>query len=110
MKALAKERQRRYDSAIGLANDIERFINHEPVSAGPPSAAYRLRKFVRRNRGRVIAASMVLLALVGGIIGHDSGNFRGEQAERDCSRPPETGRGAARPERQGQRDPVVGLP
>ena len=50
MKALAKERQRRYDSAIGLANDIERFINHEPVSAGPPSAAYRLRKFVRRNR------------------------------------------------------------
>jgi eukaryotic-like serine/threonine-protein kinase len=69
MKALAKERQRRYDSAIGLANDIERFINHEPVSAGPPSAAYRLRKFVRRNRGGVIAASGVLLALIGGIIG-----------------------------------------
>ena len=69
MKALAKERQRRYDSAIGLANDIERFINHEPVSAGPPSAVYRLRKFVRRNRGGVIAASIVLLALVGGIIG-----------------------------------------
>ena len=39
MKALAKERERRYDSAIGLANDIERFVNHEPVSAGPPSSA-----------------------------------------------------------------------
>ncbi len=69
MKALAKERHMRYDSAIGLANDIERFINHEPVSAAPPSAAYRLRKFVRRNRGGVIAASLVLLTLVGGIIG-----------------------------------------
>ena len=52
MKALAKERERRYDSAIGLANDVERFLNHEPVTAGPPTAAYRLRKFVRRNRGR----------------------------------------------------------
>jgi eukaryotic-like serine/threonine-protein kinase len=69
MKALAKDRQRRYDSAIGLANDIERFTNHEPVSAGPPTAAYRLMKFMRRNRGRVIAASLVILALVGGIIG-----------------------------------------
>jgi len=69
MKALAKDRQRRYDSAIGLANDIERFTNHEPVSAGPPTAAYRLMKFLRRNRGRVIAASLMLLALVGGIIG-----------------------------------------
>ena len=62
MKALAKERQRRYDSAIGLANDVERFTNHEPVSAGPPGAAYRARKFVRRNRGKVVAASLVLLA------------------------------------------------
>ncbi len=69
MKALAKDRQRRYDSAIGLANDIERFTNHEPVSAGPPTASYRLRKFLRRNRGPVIAASLVLLALVAGIIG-----------------------------------------
>jgi serine/threonine protein kinase len=69
MKALAKERDRRYDSAIGLANDIERYTNHEPVSAGPPTARYRLGKFVRRNRGRVVAASLVLLALVGGVVG-----------------------------------------
>ncbi len=60
MKALAKERDRRYESAIGLADDIERFTNHEPVSAGPPTARYRLRKFVRRNRGRVVAAALVL--------------------------------------------------
>ena len=69
MKALAKDRQRRYASAIGLADDIERFTNHEPVSAGPPTASYRLGKFLRRNRGRVIAASLVLLALVVGVIG-----------------------------------------
>ena len=69
MKALAKERDRRYDSAIGLANDVERFLNHEPVTAGPPTAAYRMRKFVRRNRGRVVAAALVLLALVVGIVG-----------------------------------------
>ncbi len=69
MKALAKERERRYDSAIGLGNDVERFVNHEPVSAGPPTAAYRLRKFVRRNRAQVAAAALVLLALVLGVVG-----------------------------------------
>ncbi|MCX7667161.1 MAG: serine/threonine protein kinase, partial [Gemmataceae bacterium] len=53
MKALAKERDRRYETANGFARDIERFLNHEPVSAGPPSAAYRLKKFVRRNRPQV---------------------------------------------------------
>ena len=73
MKALAKERNRRYDSAIGLANDIERFTNHEPVSAGPPTSGYRMRKFVRRNRGRVIAASLVLVSLVGGVVGTSLG-------------------------------------
>ncbi len=69
MKALAKERNRRYDSAIGLANDIERFTNHEPVSAGPPTAGYRIRKFIRRNRVQVAAAALVLLALIGGVAG-----------------------------------------
>ena len=57
MKALAKERERRYESAIGLAQDVERFLNHEPVAAGPPTASYRLRKFVRRNRAQVMAAA-----------------------------------------------------
>jgi eukaryotic-like serine/threonine-protein kinase len=52
-----------------MAQDIERFANHEPVSAGPPTAAYRFKKFVRRNRAQMVATSLVLLALVGGIIG-----------------------------------------
>jgi serine/threonine protein kinase len=69
MKALAKERHRRYESAIALAQDLERFTNHEPVSAGPPTASYRLRKFVRRNRPQVVAAALVLLALLTGIMG-----------------------------------------
>jgi WD40 repeat protein/serine/threonine protein kinase len=69
MKAMAKERDRRYETANGFAKDIERFLNHEPVTAGPPTMAYRLRKFVRRNRGSVFAASLVLLALAAGLIG-----------------------------------------
>jgi eukaryotic-like serine/threonine-protein kinase len=68
MKALAKQRDRRYATAVDLASDIERFTNHEPVSAGPPTAAYRFAKFVRRNRGAVIAASLILVALAGGAI------------------------------------------
>ncbi len=82
MKALAKERQRRYDSAIGLANDLERFANHEPVSAGPPSSGYRLRKFVRRNRPQVVGACLVLLALVGGVIGTTLGLLEARRQQR----------------------------
>ena len=89
MKALAKERQRRYESAIALSQDIERFTNHEPVSAGPPTAAYRLRKFVRRNRPQVVAASLVLLALVGGIVGTTLGLV---EARRQTAEPPSTRR------------------
>ena len=85
MKALAKERQRRYESPIAFSQDIERFLNHEPVSAGPPTAAYRFKKFVRRNRPQVVAASLVLLVLVGGIIGTTLGLFeaRRQTAEAD---------------------------
>src|SRR6516162_6743870 len=48
LKSLAKERDRRYETAIGFAKDIERFLNHEPVTAGPPTAGYRLRKLTRK--------------------------------------------------------------
>ena len=69
LKALAKERERRYDTANGFAKDVERFLNHEPVTAGPVSAGYRLKKFVQRHRGQVIAASLVLFVLLAGIVG-----------------------------------------
>jgi serine/threonine protein kinase/Tfp pilus assembly protein PilF len=78
LKALAKERDRRYETANGFARDIERFLNNEPVTAGPPTAAYRLRKFVRRNRGPVAAAAAVLVALLGGLITASYGFYRAD--------------------------------
>jgi serine/threonine protein kinase len=68
MKALVKEREHRYQTANALAADIDRFLNDQPVLAGPPSLSYRLRKFIRRNRSQVVAAALVLLALIAGII------------------------------------------
>ena len=59
MKALEKDRNRRYETANDLAMDLQRYLDGEPVSAHPPSATYRLRKFVRRHRGLVIGASVV---------------------------------------------------
>ncbi len=69
MQALEKDRNRRYDSAAALAGDVERYLNDEPVLAGPPSAAYRAAKFVRRHRVAVGAGAAVLLALVTAVVG-----------------------------------------
>ncbi len=82
MKALAKERERRYEAASGLARDLERFLNHEPVQAGPPSAGYKLRKFVRRHRAQVMTAGAVLLALMAGMAGTIWGLIAARQQER----------------------------
>jgi non-specific serine/threonine protein kinase/serine/threonine-protein kinase len=68
MKALEKDRTRRYGTASQLADDIGRYLSSQPVMAGPPSASYRIRKFVTRNRGPVAAAALVLLALVAGLV------------------------------------------
>jgi len=80
MKALEKDRDRRYGTANGLAADVQRYLDNEPVSAGPPSQLYRVRKFVRRNRAGVVAASLVLLAMVGGIVGTSIGLVRADRA------------------------------
>jgi len=69
MKCLEKDRTRRYEGVHGLALDIQRHLRHEPVHATPPSPAYRLRKFVRRNRGGVLAGSVVTLALLVALVG-----------------------------------------
>jgi serine/threonine protein kinase/tetratricopeptide (TPR) repeat protein len=79
MRCLEKDRTRRYETANGLALDITRHLNSEPVSAGPPTAAYRVRKFVRRNRGAVLAGSLVTLALVAGLAGTTWGIYRAER-------------------------------
>jgi len=84
MRALDQDRNRRYETAAALAADVQRYLNDEPVLACPPSAAYRLRKFVRRNRGPVLAASLLLLALAAGIIGTTWGMIRATYAEADA--------------------------
>jgi eukaryotic-like serine/threonine-protein kinase len=66
MKAMAKERKRRYDTANGLAADVIRVLNDEPVAARPPSRGYRLSKLVRRNKLVFAAGSVAVLALVAG--------------------------------------------
>ncbi|MBM3882070.1 MAG: serine/threonine protein kinase [Verrucomicrobia bacterium] len=68
MKALEKDRTRRYETANGLALDIERHLKQEPVDARPPSSAYRLQKFVRRNKLMVTAAAAVAATLVLGVV------------------------------------------
>ena len=79
MKALEKDRNRRYETANGLAMDVQRYLADEPVLACPPSVGYRLRKFVRRNKGPVLAASLVASALVAGVVGTTIGLVRAEQ-------------------------------
>jgi tetratricopeptide (TPR) repeat protein len=69
MKALDKERARRYETATALARDVERYLHDEPVEACPPSSAYRVKKFVRRNKQAVFAALLIFLTLLGGVIG-----------------------------------------
>ena len=65
MKALAKDRSHRYETANGLAMDIQRHLADEPVVARPPSLGYRAGKFVRKHKGPVAAAAAVLLGLLG---------------------------------------------
>lgn len=69
LKALAKEKERRYDSPTDLARDLSRYLNREPVSAGPPSLSYRSGRFVRRNKLLVGFSIALLLLLFGGLAG-----------------------------------------
>jgi serine/threonine protein kinase len=64
MKALEKDRNRRYESASALAADVQRYLGDEPVLACPPSAGYRFRKFARRNRTALAMASLALVSLI----------------------------------------------
>jgi serine/threonine protein kinase len=64
MRALEKDRSRRYETASAFAADIERYLRNEPIEARPPSVAYRARKFIRRNSGAVAVASIIAIGLV----------------------------------------------
>ncbi|MFH1746914.1 MAG: tetratricopeptide repeat protein [Planctomycetota bacterium] len=67
MKALEKDRSRRYETAAALVADIQHHLNNEPVMAGPPGAAYRVRKFIRRHRIGVTAVAFVVAAVLIGL-------------------------------------------
>jgi serine/threonine protein kinase/Tfp pilus assembly protein PilF len=79
MKALEKDRARRYETANGLAMELQRYLADEPVLAGPPSRRYQLSKFLRRHRGPVLAAGIIALLLAGGILGTSLGFLRAER-------------------------------
>jgi tetratricopeptide (TPR) repeat protein/serine/threonine protein kinase len=64
IKALEKDRNRRYETANGFALDVQRYLDDEPVLACPPSAGYRFRKFARRNRRSLVIASVLGVALL----------------------------------------------
>jgi tetratricopeptide (TPR) repeat protein len=86
MKALEKDRRQRYETANGLAQDVERYLCDEPVEACPPSAAYRFRKFARRNKRTLVTVALLgvtLLALAGsfGWVARDRAAQRGRNAE-----------------------------
>lgn len=81
MKALEKKRSRRYQSADDLARDINRYLDGDPVEACPPTMRYRAGKFLRRHRKPVIAASLLVLLLVAGVIGTSLGLARAIRSE-----------------------------
>jgi tetratricopeptide (TPR) repeat protein len=84
MKCLEKDRNRRYETATGLAADLRRHLNNEPVAACPPSATYRLQKFARRNKLKFAAASVALAAVIGGLLVSTWQAMRATRAESDA--------------------------
>ncbi len=85
MKALEKDRTRRYEAASALARDVERYLQQEPVEACPPSARYRLGKFLRRHRTGALAAAAGLVLLVAGAAVSTWQAVRATRAERTAA-------------------------
>ena len=85
MKALEKDRNRRYETASGLAADLRRYLDDEPVMACPPSVRYRLGKLARRNKGLLATSAVVLIALVAGTAVATWQAVRATRAERGTS-------------------------
>ena len=86
MKALEKDRNRRYQTANALAMDVQRYLNNEPVLARPPSRLYRFQKLVRRNRPVFISAAAISLALIAGFGTSTRLFFKEREARREAQR------------------------
>ncbi|MEO1367261.1 MAG: serine/threonine-protein kinase, partial [Acidobacteriota bacterium] len=85
-KALAKERDARYESPAALKDEIHRYLTDQPILAGPPTLRYRAGKFLRRNRAAVLAAATLLVALCVGVAGLTVGLVRAQRAEATTAR------------------------
>ncbi len=90
LRALERDPERRYGSVVELAEDLERYLAHRPVLAGPPNAGYQISKFVRRHRVGVLAAAAVLLALSIGLATTSVALLRARRAEAAAAREAET--------------------
>ena len=84
MKALEKDRTRRYETANGLAADIQRFLDDEPVTARPQSSAYRIQKFYRKNKGLVGTIASIVAMLIAGVAGTSIFAFKAEGARKQA--------------------------
>ena len=84
LKATEKDRSRRYETANGLAMDLERYLGREPVMARPPSTSYKLHRFVQRNRVGVLAGGIAALALLVGSVTAAVGLVRARAAEAEA--------------------------
>lgn len=84
LKALEKDRTRRYESALSLAADVENYLNDEPVTAVAPSVRYRFRKFARRNRFALSASILVAGSLIGGLVVSSVMAYRAVNAEQQA--------------------------
>ena len=85
MKCLEKDRTRRYETANGLAMDIQRHLNNEPVVARPPSRLYEFQKTVRRHKFGFAAGAAVIMVLAAGVVASTSETIRARRAEREQS-------------------------
>jgi serine/threonine protein kinase/WD40 repeat protein len=122
MKALEKDRTRRYETASSLARDIQRYLSDEPVLACPPSATYRLRKFARRNKAALSMAGLISAALIVGTVAScyfalkantraheaDDASIRATAAEKVAREDEQEARHAERLARLREADALVG--
>jgi serine/threonine protein kinase len=86
LKALEKDKSRRYQSAEELAADLRRYLNHEPITARPPTTLYRISKFTQRNRALVVGVSAAFLLLAAGATATSIQAFRASNAEKLASK------------------------
>ncbi len=83
MKALEKDRNRRYETANGFAQDVQRYLADEPVQACPPSVGYRLKKFARRNKPALAVAGLILFCIV--LLGAGAWAYQQDKSARDVA-------------------------